>query len=100
MTARTVEQRLIKQLEVELSQAVNALRALLALTGDESELVQRAAFDAAAQVVSLHDSYDEEEAREAEEVELASLEGWHTCPACDGRGQGCDGCADTGRIWQ
>ena len=100
MTARTVEQRLIKQLEVELSQAVNALRALLALTGDESELVQRAAFDAAAQVVSLHDSYDEEEAREAEEVELASLEGWHTCPVCDGRGQGCEACADTGRIWQ
>lgn len=100
MTARTVEQRLIKQLEVELSQAVNALRALLALTGDESEWVQRAAFDAAAQVVSLHDSYDEEEAREAEEVELASLECWHTCPVCDGRGQGCDGCGDAGRIWQ
>ena len=100
MTARTVERRLIKQLDVELREAVNALRALLALTGDESEWVQRAAFDAAAQVVSLHDSYDEEAAREAEEEELASLEGWHTCPACDGRGQGCEGCGDTGRIWQ
>ena len=100
MTARTVEQRLIQQLEVELREAVNALRALLALTGDESEWVQRAAFDAAAQVVSLHDSYDEEAAREAELDELAGLQGWHTCPACDGRGQGCDGCGDTGRIWQ
>ena len=100
MTARTVERRLIKQLDVELREAVNALRALLALTGDESEWVQRAAFDAAAQVVSLHDSYDEEAAREAEEEELASLEGWHTCPACDGRGQGCEACGDTGRIWQ
>ena len=97
MTARTVEQRLIKQLEVELRQAVNALRALLALTGDESEWVQRAAFDAAAQVVSLHDSYDEEEAREAEEVELASLEGWNVCEFCDERG--CASCGGTGRYW-
>jgi len=97
MTARTVEQRLIAQLEVELRQAVNALRALLALTGDESEWVQRAAFDAAAQVVSLHDSHDEEAAREAEEEELASLAGWNVCEFCDERG--CDSCGGTGRYW-
>ena len=100
MTARTVEQRLIQQLEVELRQAVNALRALLALTGDESEWVQRAAVFAAVQVVSRHDRHEEEAAREAELEELASLECWHTCPVCDGRGQGCEACADTGRIWQ
>jgi hypothetical protein len=97
MTACTVERRLIAQLEVELREAVNALRALLALTGDESEWVQRAAFDAAAQVVSLHDSYDEEAAREAEEEELASLAGWNVCEFCDERG--CAFCGGTGRYW-
>ena len=50
---------------------------------------------------ALRCTCDREDARDdAFEVELASLEGWHTCPACDGRGQGCEACADTGRIWQ